>query len=56
MSCAELARLVRSVSDLAAAVRQAGREDKAEIYRPLGVTLTDDSRPSATALRALLSD
>ncbi|MFE4832722.1 recombinase family protein [Streptomyces sp. NPDC056672] len=43
MSRDEIARLVRSTSDLAAAVRQADREDKAEIYRRLGLTLTYDS-------------
>ncbi|WP_438490694.1 hypothetical protein [Streptomyces sp. S186] len=36
----EIARLVRSISDPAAAIRQAAPEDKAEIYRQLGLTLT----------------
>ncbi|MGW3626181.1 recombinase family protein [Streptomyces sp. NPDC000880] len=39
----EIARLVRSISDLAAVVRQAGAKDKAEIYRQLGLALTYDS-------------
>lgn len=36
----EIARLVRSLSDLATVVRQADPEDKAEIYRQLGLQLT----------------
>ncbi|MFI1203418.1 recombinase family protein [Streptomyces sp. NPDC020883] len=36
----EIARLIRSISDLAAAIRQADPEDKAEIYRQLSLTLT----------------
>ncbi|MET8177728.1 zinc ribbon domain-containing protein [Streptomyces sp. NPDC005336] len=43
MSRDEIARLVRSIQDLAAVVRQAEPEDKAEIYRQLGVRLTYDS-------------
>ncbi|WP_326625813.1 MULTISPECIES: hypothetical protein [unclassified Streptomyces] len=43
MTRAEIARLVRSISDLAAAVRQAEAADKAEIYRHLGLTLVYDS-------------
>ncbi|MET8419449.1 hypothetical protein ACWD7C_36510 [Streptomyces sp. NPDC005134] len=39
----EIARLVRSISDLADAVRQAAAADKAEIYRHLGLTLAYDS-------------
>ncbi|WP_198351808.1 hypothetical protein [Streptomyces typhae] len=39
----EIARLVRSISDLAAVVRQAEAADKAEIYRQLGLALTYDS-------------
>ncbi|WP_406431339.1 hypothetical protein [Streptomyces sp. NBC_01589] len=35
----EIARLVRSISDLADAVRQAAAADKAEIYRHLGLAL-----------------
>ena len=38
----EIARLVRSISDLAAVVRQAEPRDKAEIYRQLGLALTYD--------------
>lgn len=40
MSREAIGELVRSVSDLAAAVRQAKAEDKAEIYRLLGLRLT----------------
>lgn len=36
----EIARLVRSISDLAAVIRQADPEDKAEIYHQLGLRLT----------------
>ncbi|MFJ5591026.1 hypothetical protein ACIQCG_14850 [Streptomyces noursei] len=36
----EIARLVRSISDLAAAIRQADPEDKAEVYHQLGLQLT----------------
>ncbi|MGW9131622.1 hypothetical protein [Streptomyces sp. NPDC055681] len=43
MTLAEIARLVRSISDLAAAVRQAEAADKAEIYRHLGLALVHDS-------------
>ncbi|MDX3229716.1 hypothetical protein [Streptomyces sp. ME19-01-6] len=43
MSRDEIARLVRSIKDLAAVVRQAEPQDKAEIYRQLGVRLTYDS-------------
>ncbi|MDX3232310.1 hypothetical protein [Streptomyces sp. ME19-01-6] len=43
MSRDEIARLVRSIKDPAAAVRQAEPQDKAEIYRQLGVRLTYDS-------------
>ena len=43
MSRDGIARLVRSIKDLAAVVRQAEPEDKAEIYRQLGVRLTYDS-------------
>ncbi len=43
MSRDEIACLVRSIGNLAAVVRQAEREDKAEIYRQLGLTLTYDS-------------
>ncbi len=39
----EIARLVRSIKDLAAVVRQAEPEEKAEIYRQLGLRLTYDS-------------
>jgi hypothetical protein len=39
----EIARLVRSISDLAAVVRQAETRGKAEIYRQLGLVLTYDS-------------
>ncbi|MFD9224356.1 recombinase family protein [Streptomyces sp. NPDC060064] len=39
----EIARLVRSISDLAAVVRQAEAADKAEIYRQLGLALNYDS-------------
>ncbi|MGP4044489.1 hypothetical protein [Streptomyces sp. 2A115] len=39
----EIARLVRSISDLAAVVHQAEAADKAEIYRQLGLALTYDS-------------
>ncbi|MFF4602551.1 recombinase family protein [Streptomyces sp. NPDC001339] len=42
MSRDEIARLVRSVSDLAAVIRQAEPEDKAEIYQQLGLRLTYD--------------
>jgi site-specific DNA recombinase len=40
MSRDEIARLVRSISDLAAVIQQAEAEDKAEIYRQLGLRLT----------------
>ncbi|MFC9220541.1 hypothetical protein ACFT8W_07055 [Streptomyces hygroscopicus] len=40
MSRDEIARLVRSISDLAAVIQQAEAEDKAEIYRLLGLRLT----------------
>ncbi|AGP54085.1 hypothetical protein M271_12445 [Streptomyces rapamycinicus NRRL 5491] len=40
MSRDEIARLVRSIKDLATVVRQAEPEDKAEIYRQLGLRLT----------------
>ncbi|MFC7266081.1 hypothetical protein [Streptomyces lutosisoli] len=43
MTRAEITRLVRSISDLAAVVRQAEPRDKAEIYRQLGLALTYDS-------------
>lgn len=43
MSRDEIARLVRSLSDLAAVVQQAEPEDKAEIYQQLGLQLTYDS-------------
>lgn len=43
MSRDAIARLVRSIKDLAAVVRQAEPEDKAEIYRQLGVRLRYDS-------------
>lgn len=36
----EIARIVRSISDLAAVVQQAEPEDKAEIYRQLGLRLS----------------
>ncbi|WP_410535750.1 hypothetical protein [Streptomyces sp. KL2] len=39
MSRDDIAALVHSVSDLAAAVRQADPEDKAELYRRLGLQL-----------------
>jgi hypothetical protein len=39
----EIARLVRSISDLAAVVRQAEAADKTEICRQLGLALTYDS-------------
>lgn len=39
----EMARLLRSISDLAAVVRQAEAADKAEIYRRPGLALTYDS-------------
>ncbi|MGW7693483.1 hypothetical protein ACWGMA_32285 [Streptomyces asiaticus] len=40
MSRDEIARLVHSISDLAAVIQQAEAEDKAEIYRQLGLRLT----------------
>ncbi len=40
MSRDEIARLVRSPSDLAAVVQQAEPADKAEIYKQWGVRLT----------------
>ncbi|GAA0523384.1 MULTISPECIES: hypothetical protein [Streptomyces] len=40
MSRDEIARLVRSIKDLAAVVRQAEPQDHAEIHRQLGVRLT----------------
>ncbi|MGP3938243.1 hypothetical protein [Streptomyces sp. 6N106] len=40
MSRDEIARLVRSISDLAAVIQQAEAEDKAKIYRQLGLRLT----------------
>lgn len=40
MSRDEIARLVDSIKDLAAAVHQAAPEDKTEIYQRLGLTLT----------------
>ncbi|MBI0382084.1 hypothetical protein JBE27_38925 [Streptomyces albiflaviniger] len=43
MSRDEIARLVRSISDLAAVIQRAEPEDKAEIYRRLGLRLTYDS-------------
>ncbi|WP_030264817.1 hypothetical protein [Streptomyces violens] len=39
----QIARLVHAISDLVAVVRQARPEDKAEIYRQLGLRLTYDS-------------
>ncbi|MGW3565515.1 hypothetical protein ACWDSL_16825 [Streptomyces sp. NPDC000941] len=39
----EIARLVRSIKDPAAVVRQAEPPDKAEVYRQLGLRLTYDS-------------
>ncbi|WP_326606662.1 hypothetical protein [Streptomyces sp. NBC_01800] len=39
----EIARFVRSISDLAVAVRQAAAAERAEIYRHLGLTLVYDS-------------
>ncbi|WP_329159114.1 hypothetical protein OHB49_08260 [Streptomyces sp. NBC_01717] len=38
----EIARLVRFISGLAAAVRQAAAADKAAIYRHLGLALVHD--------------
>ncbi|MER7394875.1 zinc ribbon domain-containing protein [Streptomyces sp. NPDC000151] len=43
MSRDEITRLVHAISDLVAVVRQARTEDKAEIYRQLGLRLTYDS-------------
>lgn len=43
MSRDEIARLVRSIKDLAAVVRQAEPQDKTEIYQQLGVRLTYNS-------------
>ncbi len=50
MSRDEIARLVRSISDLAAVIQQAEAEDKAEIYRLLGLRLT--YAPAQATVRA----
>ncbi|WP_301184582.1 recombinase family protein [Streptomyces niphimycinicus] len=53
MSRDEIARLVRSISDLAAVIQQAEAEDKAEIYRLLGLRLT--YAPAQATVRAEIS-
>lgn len=50
MSRDEIARLVRSISDLAAVIQQAEADDKAEIYRQLGLRLT--YAPAQATVRA----
>ncbi|MFC7306775.1 recombinase family protein [Streptomyces monticola] len=50
MSRDEIARLVRSVSDLGAVIRQAETQDKADIYRELGLALA--YIPGRTMVRA----
>ncbi|GGX22709.1 recombinase family protein [Streptomyces noursei] len=49
----EIARLVRSISDLAAVIRQADPDDKAEIYRRLGLQLT--YTPGQQTIRAKIA-
>ncbi|MEU1906217.1 MULTISPECIES: hypothetical protein [Streptomyces] len=46
----EIARLVRSISDLAAGIQSAEADDKAEIYRLLGLRLT--YAPAQATVRA----
>jgi site-specific DNA recombinase len=50
MSRDEIARLARSISDRAAVIQQAEAEDKADIYRQLGLRLT--YAPAQATVRA----